>query len=251
MIFNSKDIKRQLEDLGLNKNDKFVVHTSLKAIGEMEEGAKTLFDAFKEVISDEGTVMAPGLSYINVNKENPIFDVLNTPVCVGAFPEFFRKQEGVIRSIHPTHSISAYGKDSEALTKNHILDTTPAGENSPLRLLSKCKGKILMLGCGLCPNTSMHSVEELCPPEYLFEDEKIEYTLIDYDGNKHIALHTPHNFCNVKAQRYDRIVDFLKGDEVREGVVGNTKAYLIDSESMFSKCSKVLKDNPYYFVDLK
>ncbi len=251
MIFDYKDIKYQLESLGLKKNDKFIVHTSLKSIGEMKKGAETLFEAFLSVISDEGTIMAPGLSYMNVNKENPVFDVLNTPVCVGAFPEFFRHQKGVIRSIHPTHSVLAYGKDSEKLTKNHISDNTPAGENSPFRLLSKCKGKILMLGCGLCPNTSMHSVEELCPPNYLYKNEKIEYTLTDYERKEHKAFHIPHGFENVSAQRYDRITDFLNDDEIKEGMVGNAKAYLIDSESMFLKCAKVLKEHPLYFVDMK
>ena len=250
MIYNASDIKNQLSELGLKSSDKFIVHTSFSAVAPLEDGLNTLFEGFKLLIGSEGTVMVPGLSYVNVNIDSPVFDVRDTPCCTGAFPEFFRNQPGVVRSLHPTHSIIAFGKDAVRLTKDHIKDTTPAGKNSPLRLISKEGGKILMLGCGMCPNTSMHSVEELCPPPYLFCRNKVTYTVIDYDGVKHESKHTVHDFHTVKSQRYDRAANFLTKEEFKKGKVGNADAYLIDSGAMFEKCGAVIQERPNSLVDL-
>jgi aminoglycoside 3-N-acetyltransferase len=48
-------------------------------------------------------------------------------------------------------------------------DVTPCGENSPYFKLREKAGQILFLGCGLKPNTSMHAVEELVEPPYLYD----------------------------------------------------------------------------------
>ena len=40
-----------------------------------------------------------------------------------------------------------------------------------------------MLGCGLAPNTSMHAIEELVAPPYLF-GEPLVYTMVLEDGTR-------------------------------------------------------------------
>ena len=51
---------------------------------------------------------------------------------------------------------------------DHVQDNTPCGQNSPFNRLIENAGKILMIGCGLTPNTTMHAVEEYVRPPYLF-----------------------------------------------------------------------------------
>ncbi len=111
--------------------------------------------------------------------------------------------KGVRRSIHPTHSVCAIGKQAEELLENHHKDNTPCGPNSPFHLLPKVYGYILMLGCGLKPNTSMHAVEELIEPPYLWGNS-LEYTLIDGTGTQTNKEYRQHGFTNT-TQSYDRI----------------------------------------------
>ena len=197
-------IQQRLEDnlktLGVERGDTLLIHSSLRALGAFENRASILFFSLLNVIGDDGTLLAPTLSYENVNKEHPLFNVNQTRSCVGGFTEFFRKQTGVIRSMHPTHSVCAKGKLAEVLTCQHASDHTPVGLHSPFHLLPRFGGKILFIGTGLKPNTSMHGVEELSRPPYLFGD-KLDYTLIDVNGKETKKTYITHDFQGWE-QRY-------------------------------------------------
>ena len=193
----------------------------------------------------------PALSYSSVTEDAPLFDVRNTPVCVGALPEFFRKQEKTVRSIHPTHSVCAQGYLAREITQDHGKDTTPVGKNSPFRKLPGYGGKILMLGCGLRPDTSMHGVEELSVPPYLFLDHKVRYTIIDETGKRSEAEHFRHGFDAYGAeQRYDRAADVLSGAELSRGKILRADCFLIDAKPLWEKAHAKLLEDPFYFVDL-
>ena len=240
-----------LKNLGLQKGDTVIVHSSLKSMGQVDGGANTVIDAIIEVIGNDGTVLFPAFSWdpcISTLK----FDAKNTPCCVGTIPEVFRKREGVIRSLHPTHSLSAYGKHAKYLVKDHELDTTPVGKNSPLQKLIELGGKILMLGCGLRPNTFMHGVEEIGGAPYVLGAPKT-FEMTDVDGTivkKSIKQHYFHRPEGNLVQRYDRALDVLEKDvDYFEGDVHGAKCYLMNAKTLSEKAVKKMKTEPCYFID--
>ena len=88
-------------------------HTSMKAIGPVFGGPDDVLHGLMEYF--EGGVMAfPALSFEICHQEKRVFDVEKTPSCIGLLPERFRLTPGVRRSIHPTHSVCAYGALAEA-----------------------------------------------------------------------------------------------------------------------------------------
>ena len=175
----SKRIASDAQKLGINKGDTLLIHSSLHSLGGVT--AQEVIDGLMLAVGDEGTLVFPSLSYMHSNPNNPKFDYYQTPSNVGALPEYFRTSvKGVLRSINPTHSCCAWGKNAEYVTSGHILDNTPCGENSPFRRVMELNGKILFMGCGMVPNTSMHAVEELSNPDYLFGSE-YEYDITDFN----------------------------------------------------------------------
>ena len=54
----------------------------------------------------------PTHTWANVNAQHPVYDYRNTPSCVGLLTNLFRQREGVVRSLHPTHSLAGYGKNA-------------------------------------------------------------------------------------------------------------------------------------------
>lgn len=52
MAYTKTDIKNQLRELGVQKDDTVLVHSSMKAIGEVEDRADAVLDAFIEYLSD-------------------------------------------------------------------------------------------------------------------------------------------------------------------------------------------------------
>ena len=149
--------------------------------------------------------------------------------------------------MHPTHSICAWGKHAEEILKGHFLSDTPVGSGSPLALVPEYGGKILMLGCGLRPNTSMHGVEELVMPPYLFKPHKTLFTLVDKDGTETRKYYNCHNIAaSGTIQRYDRLADIM---DLKSQKVLEADCYLIDASEMWRKAHEALKKNEFYFVD--
>lgn len=253
-LHSIEQFKADLRALGLKEGDTVMVHSSYKSLGGIEEGPAGVFKGLLEVLGEEGTLIFPGFSFDTVTRENPVFDIDETPSCVGFLPEYFRtKVEGVIRSIHATHSLCLKGKRAEELASGHEKDLTPVGENSPLTKLPKIDGKILMLGNGAGSNTSMHGVEELSEPPYLFDRTKpVEYTL--KIGEKVIKQQGAirHNFVvNGKhlGQRYAKIIELLDDNEYTYAKVLDANCYLFSAKAVWEKGHKKLLEDPYYFVE--
>ena len=242
-------IEKDLRKLGVENGDCILIHSSLRSLGVFENRAETLLRALLNAVGNDGTLAMPSLSYEQITKEDPFFDVKETASCVGGFTNFFRKQPGVIRSLHPTHSVCAIGKHAEKLTSQHHLDRTPCGEYSPFQILKQLQGKILFVGTGLKPNTSMHGIEELSRPEYLLGDE-VEYTLRDTNGVETKKTYITHNFKGWE-QRYDRVPDVLNTSDYSIGKIREADAYLIEASPLWDKAHARIKQVPLYFVDKK
>ncbi|MFB3890747.1 MAG: AAC(3) family N-acetyltransferase [Phycisphaerae bacterium] len=243
----ARRIADDLRRLGVAAGDCLLVHSSLRSLGHVDGGAATVIDALIDALGPSGTLLLPALSYATVNAQQTTFDVRGTPSCVGVIPEYFRVFRAAVRSVHPTHSVAGLGpRAAELLGENH-LDRTPCGEHSPFRKLRDAGGKLLMLGCGLRPNTSMHGVEELVRPPYLLGDE-IVYRIILADGRETSMRVIRHSFVGW-AQRYDRIEPLLADGQLRRGSVLSAAAYLIDCRAMWQAGHEALKKDPLHFVE--
>lgn len=241
-----RQMARQFSALGVLPGDVLLVHSSLSALGFVSGGPAAVIDALTGVLGYEGTLLLPALSYASVGRKSPLFDVRHTPCCVGTIPEFFRSQSGVLRSVHPTHSVCALGKRAEEMTAGHELDTTPVGEHSPFRRLRDAGGKILMLGCGLRPNTSLHGVEELVEPPYLL-GEAVDYRITLAAGNE-IGMSVRRHQFDGWIQCYDRIEPLLSGAELRTGYVLSAYSHLMSAPAVWRVGLEALRKDAFVFV---
>ncbi len=236
-----------LKKIGVKEGDELLVHASLRSVGDFSHRAEIITDALLDVIGKKGTLLMPALSFGTVTRKNPYFDVKTTTSCVGALSEYFRCREGVLRSLHPTHSVASYGREAHFYIRDHFKDSTPVGGNSPFFKLKERKGKILFIGCGLNPNTSMHGVEELIVPPYLFGKESL-YFLSTADGETLKNVYKNHNFEGY-AQRYDRIEELLTDPYLKRGKLLKADSYLLDAEKLWQTVYEKMLEEPLYFVD--
>jgi aminoglycoside 3-N-acetyltransferase len=242
-----KIFSAQLRECGLERGDVVLVHSSLKSLGPFLGGPATVIAGLLDALGAQGTLLMPALSYGSVDAGHPVFDVLKTPSNVGAVPEFFRNLPGTIRSINPTHSVCGQGARAPEILKDHQLDHTPCGAHSPYCRLSRLNGKILFLGCGLKPNTSMHGVEELAEPPYLF-GKMITYKIIHSDGSTSSTAIRSHNFAGWE-QRYDRVSTILTGAELKTGTIFSAAVHLVQAAALWEKAVAALKKDPFCFVE--
>ncbi len=241
----AKRIASDLKALGIQRGDLILVHSSLKSLGYVEGGPETVIQGLLKAIDDNGTLLMPALSYMQ-NPHN-IHSTHDTPSNVGAIPEYFRKREGTLRSIHPTHSVCGIGKFASELFKYHHLDNTPCGHNSPLNRMIDYGAKIIMLGCSLRPNTTMHALEEYESPPYLFGEDCI-YTITDWDRKTYKKKYRCHGFSGY-SQRYDRIASLSPNSFIDCGNVLDAQTFIIETQGLKTAVISKLRENPCYFVD--
>ena len=234
-----------LKAIGLRAGSAVLVHSSLRSLGLGRSGAAALWEALRRAVGSGGCVLVPTLSYETVTAANPVFDVRTTPSCVGSFPEWVRRRPEVTRSIHPTHSVAGVGFAASHLLCGHAADRTPAGPHSPFRRLRDAGGAILMVGCGLRPNTSIHGIEELSEPPYLFAG-RTEFTCIGRDGERFSAMYRCHGHF---PQYYDRVTELLGGEELHRGTLAEAESFLIDARALWEKAHAALRRNPTFFTE--
>jgi aminoglycoside 3-N-acetyltransferase len=233
---------------GLRPAAVILVHSSLSALGWVPGGAETVIKGLLEAIGQDGTLLLPAFSYNTVGWKNPFFDVLLTPSCVGAIPEYFRTRLGSVRSVSPTHSLCGVGGQAVSICADHQLDETPVGEHSPLRKVRDMNGQVVFLGCGMRPNTSMHGVEELARPPYLFR-QFINYHVTLADGTTSELRCRHHDFRGWR-QRYERLERYLvPGIELHTGQVLQGTVHIVEAQALWEKALLEYRRNPFAFVE--
>lgn len=246
---HDKVIEKQLRQLGLKEGDILLVHSSLESLETPGLKVEMVIKGIESVLGEKGTLLMPTITYQSVDGyENDTFSVKDTKSECGILSEYFRKMPGVIRSVHPTHSVCAKGRFAKELVEDHYKDDTPCGPNSPYRLLKEMGGKILFLGCGLEYNLSIHAIEELVEPNYLF-GESIEYKIYNVNREKHYKTYKIHSFKDI-TKRYDKLEEILEeGIDYYKGDVLGGGCCLINAQTAWKKALKVLKNNPNFFVE--
>ncbi len=239
-MLNKQDIVSSLRLMDIKAGDTLLLHSSLTSIGGVEGGADTVIDAFLEAIGTEGTLVMSTLT----GWAKP-FDADTTPSAVGYLSERFRQREGVLRSLHPVHSVAAYGKNAKYITEDHDKAPTGCGEGTPYLKIAELGGKALLLGVDMDRNTTMHSMEEAINALYLHELDIPAPTYIEGYANKKFTLRKfPPGHRDFLA-----MTPILRKKELMiEGKIGNAVVKVIDVRGMFETGRKLLEKDPLLFI---
>ena len=114
-MVTKKDVFELLKRLRLKSTDVVVVHSALRSVGEIEGGANGLIDAFVEYFKD-GVLVIPTHTWEGIS-QRLYYDVNSTPTCLGALSKVALERSDGVRSLHPTHSVKAFGKKAYELIK--------------------------------------------------------------------------------------------------------------------------------------
>lgn len=172
-MLSYRDIDCGLRKLGLEETTPVIVHTSLKAFGEVRGGAETMLGAllanfnavmmpaftYKTMIVPEAGPENNGIIYGSGRDRNRMaipFDI-NMPAdnLMGILPETLRREPEAKRSSHPILSFTGIGVET-ALDAQTLKDPL-----APISILARKDAWILLLGVDHSVNTSIHYGEKL------------------------------------------------------------------------------------------
>jgi aminoglycoside 3-N-acetyltransferase len=110
---DQEKILETLRSLKPEQDQPLLVHSSLSSCGYMTRGPATVIAALKTWTGDALLALPTHTwSYPAASELAPIYDYNVTPSLVGTITNYYREQQGVIRSLHPSHSVACSGHNN-------------------------------------------------------------------------------------------------------------------------------------------
>lgn len=272
-MLTKKDITEQLKNLGIKEGDTLLVHSSMKAIGDVDGGADTVLDALVETVcgineesNDEdfkqcdkaGMLVLPTHTWASMTNEHSVFDPETELACVGILPNLFMKRAGVLRSLHPTHSVAAYSRQqskAQAYVSGEEQFSTPCSRKGCYGKLYDLDAKILLLGVGLNRNTYMHGVEEWFGIKERLTEETLSLSIRMKDAYGKdmlypVSMHKHFKPNNISiSENYVRMRQaFIENDAMVEGFVGDAECMLMSARKVADLTTEQLKKERDFFL---
>ncbi len=255
--FGPSDLRDALGRLGMAEGMTVLVHSSWARLGAFEGRATDLVGILHAAVGRSGTVLMPTLPFagsaVEYARTNPVFSVRRTPSAMGLLTEIFRRMPGVVRSVHPTHSVAVKGPISEELVRSHPLTETPCGPGSPFAKLLDVDGWILLLGVGIRSMTFFHTIEALLEPQMPFSPFTEErYTLpCEVDGRLisvgPMRLYDPA----VGARRRPEMLEgpLRERGHWRAGRIGNADLIFLRAREVYAAAEALARQGIYCYGD--
>jgi aminoglycoside 3-N-acetyltransferase len=167
--FTPADLKRAVQQLGLVPGDVVMVHSAFDRFVGFRGGPVDVIRALQQAVGPGGTLLMPTIPFlgtaVDYARGDPVFDARHTVSRMGLITELFRRAPGVVRSLHPTHSVAAWGGRAEAIIAGHEQAGTPCGPTTPYGRLLEYDGKILLAGAPANAMTFCYFVAEELEPQ--------------------------------------------------------------------------------------
>ena len=237
-MFNKNDIFKQLEEMNAPKNSVVLMHSSLKAIGEVEGRGEGLLDILIEYFTEDGGIFCiPTHTWAFAGDDKVSLDLTKPKTCIGKLPDIAAVRVDGVRTMHPTHSMAVFGEKSrvEEFIKGEDEITTPTSKDGCYAKIFKNNGYVLLAGVGHNRNTYLHSVEEILDIKNRISDDTFRMLIKDKDGN--IVLRNNHyhkaDFTNDVSARYPKFEPaFRYFGAITDGYIGNAKTQLCSAVKM-------------------
>ena len=204
------------------KFDVLMIHSSFNGMVPMYKGNLNKLLSLLLVYCKQNNITLAMPTFLHVFNyeavkyyEKRVFDYYNTTSGMGLLTELFRRKPDIRRSIHPTHSICAYGPLSEELTKDHHLADTTFGEGTPFGKMADLRTIILGIGTNHRVATQVHSAEDILKNEYPLDlySEAYPVVCIDESGNE--------KKYNIRIRKQDYVYDMKTVDRLLKSVTIN------------------------------
>lgn len=249
-MHTKESLLNDLKKLGINQYGTLKVHSSYKSIGDVDGGPDTVLDGLSEYMKD-GLLVLPTHTWSHVNQKNPVFHVEDSESNVGILTELFRKREGVIRSLHPTHSVAALGKDAKDFTAGNEKLDTPVARTSPYGKLLDRNAQIMMIGIDLIKNTFIHGIEEWIDIPGRVTDSHEQLYVVDSNGTK-ISVPSRRHYGKTWSDHFWKVDDYLlKLGAMHIGKFGDAEVRICDTAKMTKIISVMLEIDPDLFSDIE
>ncbi|MBI4616668.1 MAG: AAC(3) family N-acetyltransferase [Planctomycetes bacterium] len=258
MIHTSESLYGDLSALGVPEGALLAVHSSFRALGQVEGGPEAVVRALQRAVGERGTLLFPTFTTNLTDPEHwpvppppeererlletiPLFDPgASEPHKMGAIAIQAWKTAGAIRSRHPVSSWTAIGPLAEELARDHSLDD-PEGPRSPIGRVHERDGWVLLLGVSHDADTTIHLAESLLDLPHLrvLPDR---YPALDGSGRRVWREIAKTTKCSDGFTRLEE--DLQRAGAIRWRQVGDARSQLLRSREIVRVATERLRCDP-------
>jgi len=245
---NLVKLKEHLSSYRIPKYSTIIIHSSLFRLGIIEGGVNSIVNLLKETFDETFTIVLPTFTWkYGTTREWSYHDSKSE---VGVLSEKIRTLKGSLRSIHPFHSVVAYGPNAEYLT-NSICKSS-FGPNSAFEKLLSLNSYNLSLGSEFIGGaTFCHAAEEILKVPYRFYKDfpgkvrNSENNLMDITFNMYVRIiEQSYEYVNTWDKYWNEVLDnrLAKYNKFND----TSPIFLMKIKDCHDfLCDKISKD-PYY-----
>jgi aminoglycoside 3-N-acetyltransferase len=245
--YGPAELRSALERMGVRQGDTLMVHAGYSRLSGFKGSPSRVVDTLLDVVGVNGDLVMVSMAYASsayeyLKKQRKPFDVRKTVSHMGMVSESFRRHDGVLRSLHPSNPVLAFGPHATWIVEGHENCRHPCGPGSPFEKLAELRSKVLFLDATIYTQTFFHYLEDMVEDQLdfaLFRDELTEAAVIDYDGKARTVLTYTYSDETIRRRRPDVMVAELDRLElIKRGRVGNSRLILLHTEDVV----RVVKD---------
>lgn len=243
-----KMLETALDQCVIARASTLFVHSSLSACGYICDGAHTVITALADRCN---LLVLPTHTYCyptDPSQLGPHYNPLTTRSLVGEITNAFWQRPGVMRSIHPTHSLAASGSASEEFLAGHVECDTPCGNATPYERLVQRDTSVLMFGATMDTYTLFHTAEDAASCPYLYCSQPYTLRAFDYDGELHVIKMRRQDMS--VPRRFEAMGGVLEGEGLlrRTRLGRGTLLFIESSRAVHEFVVDKLRHDPFYLV---
>ena len=253
--YGPDELLRAIRSLGIAAGDAVMVHSAFEPHHGFRGSTDELINVFLAAVGPTGHLLMPSLPYRSSSlaylKSGRRFDVRRTVSMMGMVSELFRRRAGVLRSVHPTHPILAWGPQADRFVAAHPRCRYPCGPGSPFDELALVQGKVLFFNAGFATITFFHWLEHMVHnqlPFALYTDEPFNVPVIDADGHERTV--TTYVFAEdaIRRRRFERFEQAMRArGAIRACRVGNSQLLAVDLKDAIECTQDMLRAGRIFY----
>ena len=233
MMLTKEELVRAIRSMGLKHDDTVAVHASLRALGPVEGGADALIDALKEVLCD-GLFIIPTHTWDRSPRIWPYFDSRLDVPCTGALSRVAAFRKDGVRSLHPSHSVAAFGKGAAAFVAGEQFMRSPCDPRGVTGKFVEAGGKVLLIGVDQRSDTFIHGAEEIMDVPNRLLSHPLTVTVTGPDGKVYVNSDFHRHYRPVSSFYWKFNEPFEALGAVQLYPLGDTMARVCDCRQMLA-----------------
>lgn len=229
-MFTKTDIIAQLDTFRVAVGHPVHVHSSLKAVGEVEGRGETVLSCLIDFFTQEGGMISFPAHTWNRN----VLELHKKETCMGMLSKLALQRKDGVRSSNPTHSMVIFGEGAKEYAK---WDENASSSTSPVGCYGKLydtDGYILLIGVGQEKNTYIHAAEEQLGIPQRCTKEFYNTVLIDPQGSViHKPMHLVFEEFGDISHYFGKLEQaFRYHDGIVDGKIGDAKVQLCSARKI-------------------